>query len=54
VWRLQGVARHICDRIGVMKNGAIVEIGPTDSLVDNPEHPYTRQLLQAAHNLRHT
>ncbi len=47
------VARHICDRIGVMKNGEIVEIGPTDNLIDNPEHPYTKQLLQAAHNLRH-
>ena len=47
------VARYICDRIGVMKNGEIVEIGPTDSVIDHPQHPYTRQLLQAAHNLRH-
>ena len=47
------VARYICDRIGVMKNGEIVEIGPTDSVIDSPQHPYTRQLLHAAHNLRH-
>jgi len=47
------VARHICDRIGVMKNGEIVEIGPTDNVIESPEHPYTRQLLKAAHNLRH-
>lgn len=47
------MARHICDRIGVMKNGAIIEIGPTDSVIDSPQHPYTKQLLRAAHNLRH-
>jgi len=47
------VARHICDRIGVMNNGAMVEIGPTDRLIESPEHPYTKQLLQAAHTLRH-
>ncbi len=47
------MARHICDRIAVMKNGAIVEIGPTDSVIDSPQHSYTKQLLQAAHRLRH-
>ncbi|MBW4649906.1 MAG: ABC transporter ATP-binding protein [Kastovskya adunca ATA6-11-RM4] len=42
------VARFLCDRIAVMNNGQIVEIGPTHELFTNPQHPYTRTLLQAA------
>ena len=38
----------ITDRLLVMREGAVVEEGPTDELVRAPNHPYTRQLLAAA------
>jgi len=42
-----GVARGMADRIAVMQAGKIVEHGPTQQLFDNPQHPYTRLLLEA-------
>ncbi|MEO0759173.1 MAG: ABC transporter ATP-binding protein [Cyanobacteria bacterium J06648_16] len=42
------VARYLCDRIAVMLHGKIAEIGPTEQLFTNPQHPYTKTLLQAA------
>ena len=42
------LARFLCDRIAVMNSGQIVEIGPTQQLFRNPQHPYTQTLLQAA------
>lgn len=41
------VARYMCDRIAVMYLGKIVEIGPTEELLSNPRHPYTKALLSA-------
>ncbi len=41
------VARHICNRIGVMYLGKIMEIGPTEEIFESPFHPYTRALLSA-------
>jgi peptide/nickel transport system ATP-binding protein len=37
-----------CDRIGVMYNGEMVEMGSTTSVFGKPQHQYTRSLLQAA------
>lgn len=37
-----------CDRIGVMYHGKMVEMGTTESVFQQPEHEYTRSLLQAA------
>lgn len=42
-----GVVRHMCDRIGVMYLGRMVEIGLNADIFANPLHPYTRALLEA-------
>lgn len=41
------LVRRVCDRIAVMYAGRIVEIGPSDEIFHNPQHPYTRGLLAA-------
>ena len=41
------VARYMCDRIAVMYLGKIVEIGDTEEILGNPQHPYTKALLSA-------
>lgn len=38
---------EICDRIGIMYAGHIVEIGPVRELLNAPQHPYTRGLINA-------
>ncbi|NEO83137.1 MAG: ABC transporter ATP-binding protein [Spirulina sp. SIO3F2] len=42
------VARFLCDRIAVMQKGQIVELGPTEQIFTDPQHPYTQTLLGAA------
>ncbi|KNG94114.1 ABC transporter ATP-binding protein [Pseudaestuariivita atlantica] len=42
-----GIVRRFADRVCVMKDGEIVETGPTAEIFDNPQHPYTRMLLGA-------
>lgn len=42
-----GVARFLCDRIAVMYQGQLVECAPAESLLQNPQHPYTEALLSA-------
>lgn len=41
------VVRHLSDRVAVMHEGAFVEEGDTDEIFDNPQHEYTRKLLNA-------
>lgn len=41
------LARYVCDRIAIMYIGKIVEMGPTDEVISNPLHPYTRALIAA-------
>jgi ABC-type oligopeptide transport system ATPase subunit len=45
------VVRYLSDRIAVMKAGKIVEIGPTEQITTQPQHPYTRTLLEATPEL---
>lgn len=45
------VARQLCDRIAVMYSGTIVEIGPTERILERPVHPYTAGLLATARSL---
>lgn len=40
-------ARYICDRIAIMYLGNILEIGPTEEIINNPKHPYTQALITA-------
>ena len=42
------VAAGICERILVMREGILVEQGPTDEVFSRPQHPYTRGLLAAS------
>ncbi|WP_426404761.1 ABC transporter ATP-binding protein [Streptomyces sp. R-07] len=41
------VVRHIADEVLVLKSGQVVETGPTARVLDTPEHPYTRLLLDS-------
>jgi microcin C transport system ATP-binding protein len=42
-----GIVRRIADRVCVMQGGRIVESGPTASILERPQHPYTQRLLAA-------
>ncbi|GAB3598543.1 dipeptide ABC transporter ATP-binding protein [Microbacterium tumbae] len=46
------VVRQITDRVYVLKDGEVVESGPTGRVLDQPEHPYTRRLLQSVPTLK--
>lgn len=41
------MVRHISDRIAVIHQGSIVEIGEAEELIRNPQHPYTQSLIAA-------
>jgi peptide/nickel transport system ATP-binding protein len=41
------VAKYICDRIGVMRLGKIVELGPALEIIHHPRHSYTKELRAA-------
>ena len=41
------MVEYLCDRVGVMYHGKLVELAPTAELYANPLHPYTKALLSA-------
>ncbi|STO11868.1 Glutathione import ATP-binding protein GsiA [[Flavobacterium] thermophilum] len=45
-----GIIRHMCDRIGIMYRGRLVEEGTSEEIFTNPQHIYTKRLLSAIPN----
>ncbi len=41
------LVRRFTHRVGVMQQGELVEIGPTDEVFAHPAHPYTRRLIDS-------
>ncbi|MDX6237879.1 MAG: hypothetical protein QOG10_2694 [Kribbellaceae bacterium] len=41
------VVKHVCDRVAVMNQGQIVEMGTTGEVYAAPSHPYTQRLVSA-------
>ena len=41
------LSRHMCDRIGIMYLGKIMELGTNNQIVYEPMHPYTKALIDA-------
>jgi peptide/nickel transport system ATP-binding protein len=41
------VVAQMADRVAVMRGGAFVELGDIDAILRSPQHPYTRELLEA-------
>ena len=39
--------QYTCDRIAIMYLGQIMEIGPTEQIIQDPQHPYTQALVSA-------
>ncbi len=39
------VIRQMCDRVGVMQMGTLLEVAPTENLYTNPQHDYSKQLI---------
>ncbi len=46
------VVRHVCDRVAVMNDGQIVELGMTSQIYADPQHPYTKRLIASVPSLR--
>ncbi|HID06031.1 MAG TPA: ATP-binding cassette domain-containing protein, partial [Armatimonadetes bacterium] len=40
-------ARYLCDRLGVIYKGSLMELGPSDLIISDPRHPYTQALIDA-------
>ena len=41
------MVQYLCDRVGVLYAGKLVEVAPADELFNSPMHPYTKMLLSA-------
>lgn len=47
-----GVVAETCERVVVMYGGQIVEEGPVSEIFKNPQHPYTKGLIQSIPDMR--
>ena len=47
------LVRRISDRVAVMYAGQLVEVGPAETILSRPKHPYTRGLLGAIPTTQH-
>ena len=47
-----GLAWNIADRVAVMYLGRVVEVGPTEEVLEHPRHPYTQALLSVVPETR--
>lgn len=45
------VVRHVCEDVAVLNRGRLVESGPVTEVLEQPQHPYTRQLLASVPQL---
>jgi len=45
------VVEHLCDRVLIMYEGEIIESGTSEAIFKNPQHTYTRQLIQASRGM---
>lgn len=48
------VIRQMCDRIGVMKRGELLEINETNALFEHADHEYTRSLIELMPRFEHS
>jgi len=46
------VVAETCSRVGVMYAGDMVEVGTVDQIINNPQHPYTKGLINAIPSAR--
>lgn len=46
------IARRLADRVGIMHEGVLVEIGNTEEVLSNPQHEYTKLLLQSLQEVK--
>lgn len=49
-----GVVARVCNELGVMYAGEMVESGPVETIFDNPKHPYTQGLMRCVPKLGST
>ena len=47
------VVRKLCGRVAVMQRGVLVETGDTEQVYTNPQHSYTRHLIEAIPSRKH-
>ncbi len=46
-------AKYLCDRVAVIHEGHIVEVNTAEQIIKNPEHPYTKKLIQVQPGLNY-
>jgi ABC-type glutathione transport system ATPase component len=46
------VVRRVCDSVAVLHHGDLVELGPTEQVYTDPQHPYTRRLIAAVPTIK--